>query len=470
MPYVEHFRVEESLVVTGTGAITTGATPVAGSQTFADAAAIGDTFPLWIVDSTVSPPTIEASLGTYTAANTVSRTLVLGGSPALVTFLGNACSVFIARIPGGNAAQVFNAAQATAGTEVVTLAQVQADFAALAGLNIQDFSLFTGYINNDLHLNRNDGTAPAVVIGYSPNFRLISTILGVKYTITVGVDTSSKLTTNGNVVAVDALDNNFTVPQTLPAATAASHAVNLAQVQADFAALAGLSTQPFEVAAATLGTHSVNLGQADGRYTNKFIQLLSTQDIDLLITPGFYGLAGTTVNLPAEIPGGWAQLIVGSSGTNGTFSQIIIPHGGQVLWSRGGSEAAGVITWGTWVNAAVSQYDNAFLVPQTVPNATGSGHAVNLGQAQAAFAPITQNNAPVDRIAAGDLIGTVYTNSTARTWVDTVIGNTLTITDIDVNGTTIASITTGVATAIIPPGGTIELVNNIPNSWMRQIL
>ena len=121
--YREYFRVEESIVVTGTGAITTGATAASGAQTFSDVASIGDTFPIWIVDTTTSPPTIEASLGTYTAANTVSRTLLSGGSSALVSFLGNTCSVFISRVPGGNVAQTIEIADAISNTEAVSLGQ-----------------------------------------------------------------------------------------------------------------------------------------------------------------------------------------------------------------------------------------------------------------------------------------------------------------------------------------------------------
>ncbi len=229
MPYIEYPRVEESLVVTGTGAVTTGSTPVSGAQTFVDVATIGDTFPLWIVDTTTSPPTIESSLGTYTAANTITRT------GTLVSFLGNACSVFIARIPGGNAAQTLEIADASTGTQAVALAQAQADFAKLAGLATQtfdvadataaghainlgqaqaDFAALAGNatqdfvannlttaldvdINQDFYLSRNDGTSPYFRITNFSSLRFASN-LGQT---TIGVDASNRFTANGSPVA-----------------------------------------------------------------------------------------------------------------------------------------------------------------------------------------------------------------------------------------------------------------------------
>lgn len=93
MSYVEHSRVGEALTVTGTGDITTGSTPLTNLRTFANACTVGDTFPLWIIDTTAG--TFEESVGTYSAANTITRTPYIGQT--LVSFAGNSCQVFINR-------------------------------------------------------------------------------------------------------------------------------------------------------------------------------------------------------------------------------------------------------------------------------------------------------------------------------------------------------------------------------------
>jgi hypothetical protein len=97
MAWIEHPRTQETIIVTGTGAITTGSTAPAGFFTFAQMCSVGDTFPLWIVDTTTTPATIEYSIGSYTAANTITRTAT--GGNALTSFAGNACQVFIEKLP-----------------------------------------------------------------------------------------------------------------------------------------------------------------------------------------------------------------------------------------------------------------------------------------------------------------------------------------------------------------------------------
>ncbi len=511
MPYVEHFRVEESLVVTGTGAVTTGATPVAGSQTFADVGVIGDTFPLWIVDSTASPPTIEASLGTYSAANTLTRTLVPGGSAALVTFLGNACSVFIARIPGGNAAQTLNAAQATVGTEVVTLAQAQADFAALAGLSTQPFEVAPGSGSQAINLTQADGRyiQPQITLAASvdldtivtPGFYALSatpvnappssawsTLIVTGNTDTVGQ--SVIIFGNGSQwfrrgagvagstpswsvwynVAVSQNDNGFLVPQTLPAATASGHAVNLGQAQANFAALAGLSTQPFEVGAATLGTHAVNLTQAENTFPKLTIKLVAGTDLNTVVQSGFYTFASTVLNGPGTVS--YSQMIVNVNIAVTTITQTVYDFTSGQVWTRSGSpsDAGGAGIWEPWLKLAADSIDTNFTVPQTLPAATASGHAVNLAQAQALFAPIAQNNAPVDRNLAGDLIATVYTNTTAQVWTDYITPDGVGATDITVSGVQIMSSATEIMAVTTPPGGTIELTTTQPTGWFRVVM
>ncbi len=452
MPYVEHFRVEESLVVTGTGAVTTGATPVAGSQTFADAAAVGDTFPLWIVDTTTSPPTIEASLGTYTAANTVSRTLVPGGSPALVTFAGNACSVFIARIPGGNSAQTLSVAAATLGSHAVNLGQGHAagflppninmvtiaDFnAAPAGysfFNAATLNLPVAGIKGSV-LTWSDGTDVVPSISYSI-YQLVTSTGGRVY---------SRSNANaggwGGWTSYAFAGGDYSQVFHVATAIAATQAVPLAQAQAAFAALAGLSTQRFYVAAAIVGGHAVNLTQADGRYPKLVLSLPAATDLNTVLTSGFYNTAALPTNGPTGADS-YSQMIVSSNG--GKVSQTISLYLTGAVYHRTIDVSGGTST--PWENL------------------------VNLAQAQAAFAPIAQNNAPVDRLAAGDVALTTYTNSTARTWVDSITQNSSTLGVVTISGVGVATVAAGMfGSFTIPPGGSIYLAV-LPARWIRQII
>ncbi len=358
MPYIEYPRVEENLVVTGTGAVTTGSTPVSGAQTFADVATIGDTFPLWIVDTSTSPPTIESSLGTYTAANTITRT------GTLVSFLGNACSVFIARIPGGNAAQTLEVAAASTGTQAVALRQAQAAFAALAGL----------------------------------------------------------------------------------------------------------PTQTFNVADATASSHAVALGQAYPLgFLEPEVQMPLISDMNFAPLGWSMFTVASTINIPGS---GYGVCFTRSKG--GTLGNVV----GEWIYQTAHDTTRGIYNrwrtgtaaWTKWIKAANQQIDNNFLVPQSLPAATATGHAVNLGQAQGAFAPILTVNAPVDQIAALDALATLYTNPGPTLWVDSIVAGTGAVA-ITVNAVLVATLAASTAISVtIPPGGTIQIDTTLPATWFRTTM
>lgn len=84
MAHITEDRVFETSVTTGTGAFTLDGA-VAGFRAFADVATVGDTFwySIWRVDVSGAPSgQYEVGLGTYSAANTLTRTTVLESSNA----------------------------------------------------------------------------------------------------------------------------------------------------------------------------------------------------------------------------------------------------------------------------------------------------------------------------------------------------------------------------------------------------
>jgi hypothetical protein len=84
MAYILHDRVLESTTTTGLGALTLAAA-VTGFRRFNAVCSVGDTFMYYVeaVDSTGVPSgDYEYGIGTYSAANTLTRTTVLGSSNA----------------------------------------------------------------------------------------------------------------------------------------------------------------------------------------------------------------------------------------------------------------------------------------------------------------------------------------------------------------------------------------------------
>ena len=95
MAFVTADRVLDSSTSTGTGAFVVSGTPAAGYQTFSSVMSVGDTCYYSIQGQTTSE--WEVGLGTYSSANTLTRTTVYSSSNAgsAVTFSAGTKNVFL---------------------------------------------------------------------------------------------------------------------------------------------------------------------------------------------------------------------------------------------------------------------------------------------------------------------------------------------------------------------------------------
>jgi microcystin-dependent protein len=105
MAHIVENRILETTTTTGTGAIALAAA-VTGFRRFNAKYAVGDTTPYFIeaIDSTGQPSgDFEYGIGTYSAANTLARTTVLGSSnaDALVNFAAGSKNVGVAALGDG---------------------------------------------------------------------------------------------------------------------------------------------------------------------------------------------------------------------------------------------------------------------------------------------------------------------------------------------------------------------------------
>lgn len=103
-------RVAEVSTTTGSGAFTLNGA-VAAFQAFSAVCAVGDTMPYWIVSADGS---WEQGIGTYSAANTLTRTTLLAGTngASLVVFAAGTKSVYLG-YPGQANLVNYAAAKAT---------------------------------------------------------------------------------------------------------------------------------------------------------------------------------------------------------------------------------------------------------------------------------------------------------------------------------------------------------------------
>lgn len=98
MAFITADRVLDSSTSTGTGAFVVSGTPAAGYQTFSSVMSVGDTCYYSIQGQTTSE--WEVGLGTYSSANTLTRTTVYSSSNAgsAVTFSAGTKNVFITMV------------------------------------------------------------------------------------------------------------------------------------------------------------------------------------------------------------------------------------------------------------------------------------------------------------------------------------------------------------------------------------
>lgn len=100
MPHITADRVLDTSTTTGTGAFTVSGTPPTGYRTFSAVCATSDTF--WYTIALQNGAEWEVGLGTYSAANEITRTTVLASSNAgnAVNFSAGTKDVFITLAAG----------------------------------------------------------------------------------------------------------------------------------------------------------------------------------------------------------------------------------------------------------------------------------------------------------------------------------------------------------------------------------
>lgn len=95
MAFIIADRVQDVTATTGTGAVTLAATPPAGYRTFSAVCSVSDTLPYVIEDTATGD--WETGIGTYSSANTLTRTTVVSSSNAnaAVNFAAGSKRVFL---------------------------------------------------------------------------------------------------------------------------------------------------------------------------------------------------------------------------------------------------------------------------------------------------------------------------------------------------------------------------------------
>ena len=137
MAHITSDRVKETSTSTGTGPVVVTGTS-SGYVTFASVSSVSDTFYYTIAHSTLDE--WEVGTGTYSSANTITRTTVLSSSNAnsLVTFSAGSKTVFITA-PAGRFVQADAAGNVnvTSGTVSVSGSEVHTDSNFVAGTDYQ---------------------------------------------------------------------------------------------------------------------------------------------------------------------------------------------------------------------------------------------------------------------------------------------------------------------------------------------
>jgi len=376
MAFITADRVLDSSTSTGTGAFVVSGTPAAGYRTFSAVMSVGDTCYYSIQGQTTSE--WEVGLGTYSSANTLTRTTVYSSSNAgsAVTFSAGTKNVFITMVaskspqldPTGNVTALGTPASATLTnatglslTTGVTGVLPPANGGSLSWQSVQTGN-FTVVAGQSYPVNTTSG-AVTVTLPASPSAGQI-----VQVTDYAGTFKTNACTVNPNGGKIGGSTSNVILT-----INRASYALVYIDSTQGWAFYSGLTTSPLTYTAAYLvaaggaggGGSIANGGSAGGG--------------------GAGGLSASNVSLN---PGIVYTVVVGAGGTGGAGASA--PTNG-VASSISGSSISTISTtgggyggyWNTTSTTLNANSGGSGGGAPGVPSGTGTGGSGTSGQGNA---------------------------------------------------------------------------------------
>ena len=369
MAFITADRVLDSSTSTGTGAFVVSGTPASGYRTFSTVMSVGDTCYYSIQGQTTAE--FEVGLGTYSSANTLTRTTVYSSSNAnaAVSFSAGTKNVFITMAaskspqldPSGNVTALGTPASATLTnatglslTTGVTGVLPSANGGSLAWQSVQTGN-FTAVAGNAYPVNTTSG-AVTVTLPASPTAgqQIIFTDYAGKFSTNACI-----LSRNGSNINGNALNSTLTGKR---------ESVSIVYIDATqgWVAYSGFLTSPLGIDASYLvvaggaggGKSRGGGGGAGGLLTGLTTLIPNTV---YTITVGAGGAGATTNN------------VVGTSGSNSIFGSISIATGG-------GGGAGTISTFGSVLNGASGGSGGGASGNPPSPGAGGVGGSGTSGQ------------------------------------------------------------------------------------------